>query len=175
MEKLFLIKPDMTFADQIMDFRREFLAADSSMDGCGGLRHFDDALSYVQTCEKYADPATVPPGRVPDTQLMLVRAEDRRLLGMIQIRDTLNDYLRSYGGHIGYSIRPTERRKGYAKEMLRLALIYCREIGLTRVMITCEEGNIASEKTILAGGGVYESTVYEPKEKLKLKRFWITL
>ena len=65
--------------------------------------------------------------------------------------------------------------QGESMEMLRMALPYCRELGLEKVLITCIDGNIGSEKTILANGGVYESTVYEPDEQIYLKRFWITL
>ncbi len=106
---------------------------------------------------------------------MLVRTCDDRILGMIDIRHYLNEYLKNYGGHIGYSIRPTERRKGYAKEMLKMALSKCRELNIYRVLITCIERNIGSEKTILANGGVYEDTVFEPKSERYLKRFWIEL
>lgn len=94
---------------------------------------------------------------------------------MLQVRYYLNDYLEKYAGHIGYSIRPSERRKGYAKQMLKMALSFCREIEIKKVLITCKVGNIGSEKTILANGGVYESTVHEPNEGKDLKRFWIVL
>jgi predicted acetyltransferase len=106
---------------------------------------------------------------------MLIRNNDKRLVGMIQIRHYFNDYLEKYGGNIGYSIRPSERRKGYAKEMLKTAFPFCRELGLKRVLITCIDGNIGSEKTILANGGVYEYTIHEPNENEDLKRFWIEL
>jgi predicted acetyltransferase len=109
------------------------------------------------------------------TQFLFIRKSDDKLVGMIQVRHYFNDYLEKYAGHIGYSVRPSERRKGYAKEMLKMVLPYCREIGIDRVLITCIDGNIASEKTILANGGVYESTVHEPNENEDLKRFWITL
>lgn len=75
----------------------------------------------------------------------------------------------------GYSIRPSERRKGYATSMLNAILPYCREIGLDKLLITCIDGNIGSEKTIRNNGGVYESTVYESGKNCSLKRFWITL
>jgi len=94
---------------------------------------------------------------------------------MIQIRHYFNEYLEKYAGHIGYSVRPSERRKGYAKEMLKNVLPFCREIGLEKVLVVCIDGNIGSEKTILANGGVYESTVLEPNENRNLKRFWINL
>ena len=94
---------------------------------------------------------------------------------MLAVRHFLNETLEKYGGHIGYSIRPSERRKGYAKKMLKAALPFCRELGLRQVLITCREDNIASERTILANGGVYESTVREPEKDVRLKRFWIEL
>jgi len=104
-----------------------------------------------------------------------IRKSDNKLVGMIQVRHRFNDYLEKYAGHIGYSVRPCERRKGYAKKMLKMVFPFCREIGLDRVMITCADSNIGSEKTIFANGGVYESTIHEPKENKDLKRFWITL
>ncbi|MBQ9959367.1 MAG: GNAT family N-acetyltransferase, partial [Oscillospiraceae bacterium] len=106
---------------------------------------------------------------------LFVRKSDDKLVGMLQVRHCFNDYLKQYGGHIGYSVRPSERRRGVAKEMLHAALPFCREAGLERLLITCIEGNTGSEKTILANGGIYESTVLEPNENVLLKRFWITL
>lgn len=80
-----------------------------------------------------------------------------------------------FGGLIGYSIKLDERRKGYAASMLKAILPYCKEIGLDKILISCIDSNIGSEKTILNNGGVYESTVYEQDKKRNLKRFWITL
>ena len=81
--------------------------------------------------------------------------------------------LSTWGGHIGYSVRPSERGHGYAKEMLRLNLENCRAIGINKVLITCARGNTASEKTILANGGVFESEITVDNEVIR--RFWITL
>lgn len=94
---------------------------------------------------------------------------------MIQVRHYFNDFLEKYAGHIGYSVRPSERCKGYAKRMLKMTLPFCQEIGIDKVLIACIDGNIGSEKTILANDGVYESTVYEPNGDRYLKRFWIDL
>ena len=109
------------------------------------------------------------------TQFFYVRPSDRKIVGMIQVRYYFNEYLEKYAGHIGYSVRPSERRKGYAKQMLRDCLPFCREIGLESVLITCDEDNEGSRRTILANGGVYESTVFEPEEGLTLQRYWIHL
>lgn len=175
MENLILLRPTAEYAEQIMESKKEYLAADSSMDGCGPMRRTDDPIEYIEKCALEENSETCPAPLVPATQFMLVRKADNKVLGFLQVRREFNDYLSQFGGHIGYSVRPTERRKGYAKEMLKMALPYCQEIGRDRVLITCIDGNIGSEKTILANGGVYESTVYEPNEKEYLKRFWITI
>ena len=175
MKDLFLTRPTSEYASQIIEYRSEFLHAGDSMDGCGPLRRTEDPEEYIQICKEYEDLTKVPKHLVPATQFFLVRKSDNRLIGMIQVRHCFNDYLEKYAGHIGYSVRPSERRKGYAKKMLKMTLPYCREIGLDKVLITCINGNIGSEKTILANGGVYESTVHEPNENEDLKRFWIKL
>ena len=174
MEKLILIRPTAEYANQILECKKEYLVANSSMDGCGPMRRTDDAMEYIERCAIEENPETCPTSLVPATQFMLVRKEDNKVLGFLQVRHRFTDYLSKFGGHIGYSVRPSERHRGYAKEMLRMALPFCRKIGLDKVLITCMDGNIASEKTILANGGVYECTVHEPSENKDMKRFWIT-
>lgn len=175
MEELIIIKPSAEYSTQIMEYRQEFLDTGDSMDGCGPLRRFDNSLEYLKACNDYENPKTVPENLVQATQFIGIRKSDNKLVGMIQVRHYFNEYLEKYAGHIGYSVRPSERRKGYAKEMLKMTLPFCREIGLDKIMISCVEGNIGSEKTILANGGVYEYTVHEPNNDKKLKRFWINL
>lgn len=175
MEEFILIRPTSEYASQIVEYRQEFIDAGDSMDGTGSLRRIENPEEYIKISKDYEDPQKVPSHLVPATQFLFIRIRDNRLVGMIQVRHRFNDFLEKYAGHIGYSVRPSERCKGYAKEMLRMALPFCREIGINKVMITCIDGNIGSEKTILANGGVYEYTIHEPNEKEDLKRFWITL
>lgn len=175
MEELILTRPASEYAGQIAEYRQEFLDAGDSMDGTGPLRRTEDTEEYIKVCIDYEDPQNVPPHLVPATQFLCIRKADNKLVGMIQVRHCFNDYLEKYAGHIGYSVRPCERLKGYAKEMLGMALLFCREIGIDKVLISCVDGNIGSEKTILANGGVYECTIHEPDEGIDLKRFWITL
>lgn len=175
MRELELILPGPELAEEIESYRQDFLDAGDSMDGCGSLRRHADARDWLDFNAVLADPKTVPENWVPSTQYVYFRREDRRIVGMIQIRHCFNDYLERYGGHIGYSVRPDERRKGYAARMLALALEKCRELGLRRVLVTCLEDNEASRRTILKNGGKYESTVTEPDEGVRLQRYWIDL
>ena len=173
--KFALVPPSEAYASEIAAYREEFLAAGDSMDGCGSLRRMADPIEYIKRSQAMTRKETVPEGLVQATQFLYVRQSDGRVVGMIQVRHYFNEYLKKYAGHIGYSVRPSERRQGYARAMLRATLPFCKEIGLDRVLISCVDGNIGSEKTILSCGGVYESTVYLETEDLYLKRFWITL
>ena len=173
--EFFLVEPCEEYAEQIAEYKQSFLDADSSMDGCGPLRRCEDPLTYISECRKYTSPETLPEGLVLATQFFYIRKSDNCLVGMLQVRHYFNDYLSKFGGHIGYSIKPDERRKGYATSMLKAILPYCKDLGLDKILITCIDGNIGSEKAILNNGGVYESTVYEQDRKRNLKRFWIQL
>lgn len=175
MEEFILTRPTEEYAEQISAYRQECLDAGSSMDGCGALRRTENPAEFIKMSLEGENPETLRPDHVPATQFLFLRKRDNRLVGMLQVRHYFNDYLEKYAGHIGYSVRPSERRKGYAKEMLKTALPFCREIGIEKALIVCIDGNIGSEKTILANGGVYESTVHEPQRDRDLKRFWITL
>ena len=175
MEKMILLKPDAFFFYFIRSYREEFLKNGDSMDGTASLRRDEDPVVWLKNVELYADKETVPSNFVCATQFIYVREADHRIVGMIQIRHELNEYLSQYGGHIGYSVRPSERRKGYAKQMLQKCLPYCKSLGMDRVLVSCIDTNIASRKTILANGGVYESTVYEPNEQINLEKYWIQL
>ena len=172
---MILIEPSAEYGPQIRAYRQAFLDSGDSMDGTGGLGEFEDPEEWIAFLARHRDPRTVPEGRVPATQYMLVREGDRKIVGMLDIRHHLNGFLEKYGGHIGYSVAPGERRKGYAAQMLGMALPKCRELGIRRVLITCVSGNEGSRRTILKNGGVYESTVFEPDEGVSLERYWIDL
>ena len=172
---MILITPTIEFAPQIRAFRQAFLDAGAASEGSGSLLRFDDPADWLAHVARYADPETVPPDRVPCSQYLYVRETDGKIVGMIQIRHYLNEMLEKYSGHIGYSVCPDERRKGYETRMLAAALDKCREMGLTRVMISCRPDNEASRRTILKNGGVYENTVWEPDRGRSLERYWIEL
>lgn len=133
----------------------------------------NDYSEYLKNAKKNSLGINLPNNRVPSDIFFLVHNGENRILGAIDIRYSLNDYLYNFGGNIGYGIRPTERRKGYAAIMLRLALDICREKGLDKVLITCKKSNTGSAKTIVKNGGILENEVFENGELIQ--RYWIAL
>lgn len=170
-----LVEPTMEYSRQIQAYRKEFLDCGDSMDGTEGLRRYEDPKDWIERLDSLKDPSNIPSNLVPASLYMYVREEDDKIVGMIDIRHYLNEHLAQFGGHIGYSVAPSERRKGYASQMLGLVLPKCRELGIEKVLITCIKGNEGSRRTILKNGGVYESTVYEKDEEIDLERYWIDL
>lgn len=171
-DTLIFRKPCKNDIAEITDFKKEFEEHKSGMDGTWTLfrRNADEWLQDIAEIENRSRPDIIP-----SLQYGLF-SESGRLLGLIQIRLILKGYLVNFGGHIGYCVRPSERRKGYAKTMLENALDICRSEELDKVLITCLKDNIGSEKTILSCGGVYEKTVYDDVNyKDNIKRFWIAL
>ena len=113
-------------------------------------------------------------GKVPDSVFFLLDVERDILLGAVNIRHYLNDYLLQFGGHIGDGIRPSERRKGYATEMIRLAFIECKKLGIDRVLMVCDKSNIGSAKSIINNGGILENEFVDEDGEIN-QRYWIDL
>lgn len=127
---------------------------------------------YLLSLQNFKSIDTCPAGLVPADTYFLVD-DTKRILGAINIRHSLNDHLLKFGGHIGYGIRPSERRKGYASLMLHLALPLAKKLGLKKVLITCLRENIGSAHTILKNGGILENELKNGDETFK--RYWIDL
>ena len=118
----------------------------------------------------------LPEGYVSATTLWMVDGD--KFIGRVNIRHTLTDHLLRYGGHIGYTIRPSEQGKGYGRLQLALALDYCRaHLALDRVLITCNDDNVRSARVIEANGGVLENKVenFEFGRNVLTRRYWIEL
>ena len=113
-------------------------------------------------------------GKVPDSVFFLLDTERNILLGAVNIRHYLNDHLLQFGGHVGDGIRPSERGKGYATEMIRLSLYECKKLGIEKVLMVCDQSNIASAKTIIKNGGILENEIADADGKIH-QRYWIDL
>lgn len=174
MDDLILTLPDETMLDEINAYRNDMIAADSSMDGTGSLRRHE-AAEWLAHARSLMSEETCPPKLVPATQFVCVRKTDGRIVGMIDLRHRFNEFLAEYAGNIGYSVRPDERRKGYAKWMLAHVLPEAKKLGLTRVLVTCNDDNEGSRRTIEANGGVFERTTWLETDQVPLHRYWIEL
>lgn len=171
-QKIHLRQPEAFDREQVMAYRKEFLAIDSRMDGTCALNEYDDFDAWLANVRRYSSPETTPAGKVPSTQYLALD-ENEHLVGMVNLRHCLNDYLLEFGGHIGYSVRPADRKNGYAIQMLKLALDEAKALGIDRVRIACDRYNIASAKTIQANGGVLDGERYDPQDSTLTQRYWI--
>ena len=175
-ERLELIIPTSEYKEQVMKYRKIFLENEESFDGCAGLEEcntYEEWLDFEnRLSKKYGE------NYVPSDVYLGIRKSDNKLIGIIDIRKRLTDFLYNYGGNIGYSVIPDERRKGYATEMLKQILSKCKSMNINRVLLSCDKENIGSAKTIIANGGVLENEVIDKVGLSKsgtIQRYWISL
>ena len=170
-ESLRLAIPDQNMLAEVAAYKKEMLESGSSLDGCGSLyRHTPE--EWLENCRSISREETCPEGWAPATQYVCLRG-DGCIVGMIDLRHRFNAFLAEIGGNIGYSVRPSERRKGYATRMLSMVLEETRAMGLTWVLVTCDADNEASWRTIERNGGVFERMTQD--ESVAIRRYWIEL
>lgn len=156
MDDIELVKPEKKHKEIIIDFIKEHQDNGEFEIHGGALVEKLDFDVWLKQIIDNSRKETVHENWVVSSTFLAIRKKDNKLIGFVDIRHELNDFLKSYGGHIGFGVRPTERRKGYAFKILTKALTFCREIGLKKVMLACYKDNIASRKTIEKCGGVLE-------------------
>ncbi len=168
MEHLKLIKPSIEYKEAGIDYVNEHYVYNSPINGCGGLnRYLNDYEGWLKKIEN--DISNPDPGRVHSLSYYLVRESDNKIVGMVNIRLELNERLLRCGGNIGYGIRPSERRKGYNKINLYLALEICQNYGLEEILLDCNANNIGSKKSMEALGGILVSDYIDREEGHCLK------
>lgn len=172
-----LLRPTARLFDSWAAAAAEF--GDGHIDGSGLQapvtpdRTTFDAL--LASAERMAD-TSLPPedGKVHNDLYWIV--DEGEVVGFASFRHELNDWLRQFGGHIGYSVRASRRREGYAAAGLRLAMERARELGLDRVMLTCDDDNVGSFRTIEGAGGILQDRIEGPdRGRPLLRRYWIVL
>ena len=172
-EDLCLIKLDKSYQKQFNEMMEEWLNTEDVGDNYtpyaifkNDYKDFDNYLNNLEIKEKNDK-------YVQDSVYFLLNINENKLLGAVNIRHELNDYLLQYGGHIGDGIRPSERGKGYGNKIIKLALHECKKLEIEKVLITCNKENIPSKKSIIYNGGILENEVIKDDEIIE--RYWIDL
>ena len=184
-KEIILLRPSKDLENRIMEYRKDYMQYNemikkdnNNINGSCSLHRFDsfdEWLDRVNTCATYEKLSAY---ETLASTFVAIRKSDKRVIGSIQVRHTLTDELRKDGGNIGYGVRPDERKKGYATQMLKLALEFCKELGLDKVLIDCNDANIASAKTMLKCGAIFDREQKIPLDDggvETIHQYWINL
>lgn len=179
MEKFYLEEPSLKRKEEIIEYVNEFKKYNSDLNGIGALDKILYKVSFEEALEiclnarnkEYAKKV----GRSQSKTFLLIRQNDNKIVGSINVRWNLSPSMLEFGGHIGYGIRPTERRKGYNKINLYLGLIEAKKLGLDKVMLDCDVENIGSKKTMEALGGKIERTEIDPYDNILTSVYWFNV
>ena len=179
MERFYLEEPSLERKDEIIEYLDEFVKYNSNINGTGSLDKIYDGYTFEEALERclnmkneeYAKSIN----RVPGKTFLLIKKNDNKIVGTINIRWNLSEKMLEFGGHIGYGIRPTERRKGYNKIQLYLVLLEVQKLNLDKVMIDCSVDNLGSDKTIKALGGILERCELDESDNTMTNVYWINV
>ena len=171
-----LITPTSLWANEILAYRSEFIKTTEVISGSSSLNQFSQAEAWLTHLTLNQKQATLPNKNfVPSYQYLLVDLKADKILGMANLRLTLNDYLLNFGGHIGYSIAPSARGQGYGKIILAETLKAAASFQIEKALLTCDDDNLASAQIIEANGGQLENKYYEEEINKWVRRYWINL
>ena len=164
------ILPTAENREDVQAYYREIESAGSESIGLGNYQDYDLWLTGMQNRHTGEN---LPEGFVREDFYLCYEGE--KLIGVFSLKFELTKYLLDFGGHIGYAVRPSERKRGIATQILKQGLEIAKEAGFERILCVCDEDNYGSEKVILKNGGVLENELYDPEEKVTVKRYWIAL
>ena len=166
MEQFYLEKPSLKRKNDIIDYINELVIYNSEINGIETLAKilddytFEQALDYCLNLEE--DEFAKKLGKSQVKTFLLIRVEDNKIVGALNVRFNFTEKMNVFDGNIGYGIRPLERRKGYNKINLYLGLLESQKVGLDKVNLVCEANNLGSVKTIESLGGILEKTGIDP-------------
>lgn len=175
-DKINLIKPTKAYENQAIEYKQEhFNNGEKKIHACSRWDKMNNYNEWLDLLEAHSNGKMLNNWTI-HTTFFGVRENDNKIVGMIDIRHELtNEFLRNYAGHIGYGVRPTERKKGYATQMLSQALEYCKkELHLEKVMISCDKENEGSRRTIINAGGELEKE-YIADDGENVQIYWIKI
>jgi len=170
-----LVKPDIRYRTQYIEMIEEWKSFGEKPQPWVLQADYSDFENLVFKLEQISQGFNIPKGFVPCSTFWAYDNWTNKIVGAVNIRHYLTEALEKTWGHIGYGVRPSERRKGYATQILRLALNECRHLNIKKVLLCCYKHNIASAKTILKNGGVLENEVEEEATGKLIQRYWISL
>ena len=166
------IEPSVEIEALLNAFRQDYLDAGEGAETLGALAKCS-AREWLMLIEPYRNASTAPEGRTPRRYYFLQREADGKLVGFVQVRHPLREDCREYAGHLGYTVCPSERRKGYAARLLQEGVRLCRVLGIAPALVCCDADNEASRRTILRCGGVLEDSILDPVRHVRIERYLI--
>ena len=180
MDRLFLEVPSINRKKEALEYLDENIKDDSLLNGTGSMSMCLKGTTYEEwllELEKRNDLEYLKKiNRCQSKTFFVVRENDNKIVGMINVRFNIpKKLLNTWASHIGYGIRPTERRKGYAKIALYLALLEEQKLGEENVLLVCSVDNIGSNKTILALGGKLEKTKLDEYDNTMTNYYWFNV
>ncbi|MDF9447998.1 GNAT family N-acetyltransferase [Bacillus toyonensis] len=170
---VFLITPTTDLQEEYLDFYNEWKDSGETMIPWVISKDPSNFPAMIQELLDAHNGVNLPESWVPDSTYWLV-TDENKIVGVVNIRHSLTEHLFNTGGHVGYGIRPSERRKGYATKLLELSLEKTKELNIEKVLVVCDEVNTGSEKTILHNGGLRDDDFIEEDGNI-VRRFWIEL
>ncbi len=169
-----LRKPTLADKEQLIYYKESFRNPKAGIAGTSRLTHFEDISKWLVFLALSEKEETMPnPEFVPAILYVFVRESDNQIVGMSHLRLRLNEGLSRYGGHIGYSILPSEQRKGLGTLLLRVTLLKGQSKGIDSVFITCDDINRGSAKVIESNGGILENKEINQETGELIRRYWI--
>lgn len=164
------VLPDEADRAAVLDFYSE---TEKSGGECIGFANHGDYDRWLAGMRNRHTGKNLPDGYVREDFYICYDGDE--VVGVFSLKFELTDFLLKYGGHVGYAVRPSRRRRGIATQILAEGINIARRAGFERLLCICDDDNLASEKVIIKNGGVFENSLFDPAENVTVKRFWIAL